>query len=183
LQNFTTLGRTLQLRKLSLSKCDLLDEWLPRIAQVESLEDLSIGKNPLLTDKGIKALVEGLPHLKKLDISGCPMITDEGIFIVAKGMTTLNTLNLASCSVSDREIMRISGHCSQLTALDLDECQQLTDASLLEIPSFPKLTHLSIRFCEGFTDGAIRDLQSRLPALVITQLKATPLQAHSFNLP
>jgi Leucine-rich repeat (LRR) protein len=169
------IAKSLKLQTLSLNKCDLIDGWLTQLAQLKSLKELSLAGNTLLTDRGINAIAEGLPQLQKLDISACPLLTDASFGLVGRGMPSLKSLNLSKSGITDEGLMKLSGYCAQLAVLYLEDCQRLTDAASMGISSFPKLAHMSIRFCEGLTDGAIHQLQRLLPTLQIEQEKAVKL--------
>ncbi|KAK3599372.1 hypothetical protein CHS0354_036378 [Potamilus streckersoni] len=100
---------------------------LKNISRLSQLTKLGVAGTEI-TDISLRLMTEYLPKLQEVDVSYCIRVTDEGINILTK-----STLH------------------SNLIALDLSGCRQLTGNSLHMIKRCTKLEKLSIKGCSKIT--------------------------------
>jgi hypothetical protein len=133
-QHILHLSTFPELRTLNLTHCgSLTDEMIPKLNQCRQLEKLCLIDCHLSAD-GLRNLGSHLP-LKYLSISNA---TDDVIDYLARAFPNLNGLHL-------------------------EDCPELTDASLIHLNQFKLLTTLTIKDCARLTDSGIKTIHSNLP--------------------
>lgn len=97
--------------------------------------------------------------LKHLDLTKCRQLTDVAIKALAHNVPTLEGLQLSKCTgISDAPLLDLFPTLHSLTHLDLEELDELTNASfqaLANSPAAPHLRHLCISYCEGVGDAGM----------------------------
>ena len=147
-----------ELRELKLTGCrKLTAEGLRHLQKLDSLESLSLERaGPSLG--GLHHLAE-LPNLRTLDVSQNNTFRGEGL----EQLQQLTSLN-ASCSrgaFNNRSLERLSV-LTQLEHLNLNGCDQITDAGLPHLQSLTRLKSLQLYGCHKLTDKGFNSLFQNL---------------------
>ena len=112
---------------------------------------IASGKFPLLvslacrrcnniTETGITELVRGCPQITTLDFTYCDWVTDASVTRLSSEFTQLTALNLCGCDITDASIILLTNRCSLLTRLDLPNCYEITEATVIALrQAHPKL--------------------------------------------
>jgi len=153
-----------------------------------TLQELSVSGCSLLTDKGIKALVEHAPHLHFLDCTRCPALTDASLMTLASlrltglvcyanaGLSAYGRLRAfdlrrldctGSRGVDGNAIATIArAAAARLEILNLSWCVAVDDEAPLALGECcPNLTWLSIHGNRHVTDAGIDALSTGCPKL------------------
>ncbi len=162
---------------------DLSLEKLSQSSSCNFIASLNINGCWYVTDAGVINVIETCPHLTFLDVSFCSNITDKALLKIAEcctelahlalqectkitidglaGLTItgkllqLSDLNLSYCGgcVTDIIIARLSDSHSNLHALNLSNCSEVTDSSLFGISLHCHQLHvLSLFNCSEISD-------------------------------
>ncbi|KKY16815.1 putative f-box domain protein [Phaeomoniella chlamydospora] len=133
--------------RLFLSHCDSLND--------DSLKVLFQGLDPEIDVLTERAIVPPR-RLRHLDISRCRTLTDDGVKSMAYHVPFLEGLRLGqNTTLTDDALMDIFESGPALTHLDMDDLENITNASLQSLaksPAIDQLKHLSISFCEQVGD-------------------------------
>lgn len=121
-----------------------------------NLQYLDLRACEFISDRGLKTVAKYCPKLELLNVGrtkGGELITYKGVKHLAR-QTQLNTLGLAGCAIDDRAIWELAlNRGSSLQRLSLNNCRNLTDASIPRILGYtPKLSVLEIRGCTQITN-------------------------------
>jgi len=162
--------RSQTLRALRLSRTKISDEGMEHVRKLLFLEDLDISG---CSNIGSKALVTTLDKMKRLSFLDASYISSNILRESWQGkVNALKFLDLSYCNITDRNISQISffpllhelhlNSCPigdnaitfladnnaipNLAKLDLADTD-ITDVSMSKLPSFSKLTHLSLFYC------------------------------------
>ena len=157
-----------------------------------SLERLMLMNCGSLSDETLAVLVKGqdpeidfttgqarVPprNLKHLDLTHCPSITDGGIESLTHHVPNLQGLQLSKCwGVTDNSLTRLLPTLASLTHLDLEELDELTNATLqalIRSPSREHLSHLGISSCENMGDAGMLPLLRACPKLASLEMDNT----------
>ncbi|KAF2668415.1 RNI-like protein [Microthyrium microscopicum] len=147
-----------------------------------SLERLALTNCDAFTDQALSALIVGVNgekdwdtgriicpprKFKHLDFTRCRQLTDASIQLLAHNIPDLEGLHLAKCNqpntlpatwITDASLTKILPTFPRLTHLDLEELENITNATLSAIATSPAaniLKHLSISYCEALTDAGM----------------------------
>jgi hypothetical protein len=147
------------LRNLNLSCCKRLTD-----AGIQQLECPNLVKLQLwwcnLTDDAICSLK--MPQLESLNLNWAKEITDHSLSHIST-FTSLSTLMLSKCSrISDRGLMQVAKACRLLQQVDIAECNNITDVSVLELSNCTNLRQLNFYRCSGIGDTSIVVLAKKL---------------------
>ena len=194
----SALGRLPALRTLLLPACwQLGDEALGVVArampQLTCLGLFEAGE--AVTDAGLMQLTALAGSLRQLDVGySCWSHTSMGLCGLLSQLTGLQMLNVGGCEGGGDEVaLTLAAACTQLTQLDISECQRLTAAGVRALGALPllaelclgwnlrlpdaaldalptSLTRLDLSFCAEMGDGALR-LLGRLPHLAVLSLR------------
>ncbi|KAI9736683.1 MAG: hypothetical protein M1834_000887 [Cirrosporium novae-zelandiae] len=146
------------------------EELMLELFKQNSLERLVL-INTDVTDQSLSVLMQGqnpdmdpltdLPivpprRLKHLDLSGCTDLTDRGIETLAHNCPNMEGLQLSFIKgITEDTLGHVVTTCPNLTHLDLEEFDELTNAflqTLARSPCAPHLSHLNISYCENLGD-------------------------------
>ncbi|KAL6046385.1 Tau-tubulin kinase Asator [Balamuthia mandrillaris] len=171
-----TKKRTLKLRSLNLSYCELNKKGFRALIKLSSdLQSLSL--SPLstafkITASDFIALIQNCSNLTSLDLSNYQFEMDTILLEVARTCSNLNTLLLDGIGMTDSGLQNVVQHCPQLHTLRFRFGDGVTDASLLAIASYcTELKSLTLDFWNKFnqtsvSDNAIRKLLCRCTQLL-----------------
>jgi len=117
-----------------------------------------------ITDEGVEQIALSYPNLLELGLLRCN-ITDESATILAAHCKRLTNINFSDCSkITDAGVKAITMGCSNVTKLDLSECD-ITDQSLIDIASqYPYLKDLQVSGC-NITDEGLKAIAAGCPQL------------------
>lgn len=126
-----------------------------------------------MTDVGMEYLSH-CSELKTFSLSFGENITDEGICHIThwKGLEELRMRKCINVSAEALEqVFSEAGCFSKLQSLDLSECLQLNDSSLIRITKTCKrLQHFTICWCWNLTDPGVSSILENCPDLVTLDL-------------
>jgi hypothetical protein len=122
---------------------------------------------PLLCIGGCVGVdTHSLYRLVSLNLAGCP-VQDVGLNGIAHGCKKLRYLNLEDCSdLTDNSIITVTQACKNLQLLNLCGLQKLTNKSVRSIAKHcPKLYSLNLMKIASVTDDAMQELARGCPKL------------------
>lgn len=132
----------------------------------DKLQVLSVHNHVLPTLGGLL-----LPSLTQLELSACGLQADD-VLSLCSSLKGLVSLDLSANPFSDHALSQL-GECPRLQALNLSDCDMLSDASLLHLPK--TLRVLSLSGVKLLTDGGLLNLRqlTSLEALNLSGLEVT----------
>ena len=93
-----------------------------------------------------------IPTLTAVDLTNCPEISDVGIRALGPLAGTLQILNLSSCpGITNQALQWLPGN--SLRRLYLSDCDQITDAGVMNLARHSGLQELGVRRCVITDDG------------------------------
>lgn len=96
--------------------------------------------------------------LQRVDLGGCSWLVDETLFALADRHVDLTYLNLSDVpQITDAAIQYIAFQCKTLTEVNIDNCHQLGDASILAL-SRSELSRVSFDNCGTISEATIISL-------------------------
>ena len=124
------------------SKCDLL-------------ADICLSNCPLVTDKGVVALLRGCPDIHTLRLAWCVAVSDVSLHALANAQCKLRIrhLDISHCRrVTDAGLAEVTLRCQKLEELNISCCRNLTFQSLVTVCGVMKRAGLLVRcvFRAGF---------------------------------
>lgn len=160
--------------------------------QQNTLESLVLMNCDMLTEEALTVLMEGVGsekdfltgiavvpprRLKHLDISRCPLIGDGGLLSLCEHVPDLEGLQLAhNSNITDLSLHEVLKSTPNLTHLDVEELDQLTNATLHSLANSPcriTLQHLSVSYCENLGDVGMLPVITHCTALRSLELDNT----------
>lgn len=146
------------LERLLLQHCDTLTD--------EALEMMVLGPDPDLDILTERAIVPPR-RLRHLDLKRCRNITDRGIKALAHNVPFLEGLRLCQdTALTDDSLMALLPTTPRLTHLEVEEVENLTNATLTALAASPcarQLEHLNISYCEQMGDSGTIPLIKACP--------------------
>jgi F-box and leucine-rich repeat protein 2/20 len=145
------------------------------------LRVLNIANARNITDDGVAALAKGCSRLEVLDMSWCLRVTDLSISKVSSNMRCLREVGLSETRVTNRGIADLARNCSELEALHLARCLQISNEGAESIVKYchKRLTTLNIASCHNITDEFVERLIRVCPRLVCLDVSKLPCRAIS----
>lgn len=171
---------------LCLSKChNITDQSLMSIGQgCRELRTIGLINCVHLTDNGFQALAQNCRLLENLDIEDCGLVTDQTLCYLTSNCFNLKRLALSHCDKITDEGIRYIGQSEKVSAsikyLELDNCTQLTDATIDHLLNCKHLKRLDIYDNNRISHQATRKLYTYLPQMEIRtyiQSTSSPEQA------
>ena len=163
---------SLYLKNIFIDTCDftIIGEECPK------LHTLSITMPYVNNDKeGVEVLseIDHLDSLTSLTLASCDTLNDFSLEKISNGCRKLLHLNLEnSRSFSGASLCRACQYCGSLTSLDLSDCSNMTDDTILSFSnSLARLRKLKLRNNTDITWNSINHLWSRMDHL---ELLAVP---------
>jgi len=126
--------------------------------------DLTGCKN--ITNRGIAALARGCPELKRVLLVGCGNLTDDSVCTLVHRCSVLESLSLMNCVLlSDNVPIEVSrSNCRwSLTNLNLRGLGDITDLGVLALKGCSNLTALDVTFCLEVSDVALLETAGHMP--------------------
>lgn len=161
--------RSTNLATLKMNNCSALDTPCTQVIVNllhKTLTDLYVcgcshyHTEPLMWIGGVVASgTNCLRKLKTLDLGECP-VTDRGLSAIAQGCKRLSFLNLYNCiEISDVSVVEIVANNPKLKLLNLSGCVKITSKSVCAIGrNCPELTSLNLSRCLLVTDKGIKTI-------------------------
>mmetsp|Transcript_39785 Transcript_39785/g.97775 ORF Transcript_39785/g.97775 Transcript_39785/m.97775 type:complete len:198 (+) Transcript_39785:78-671(+) len=120
------------------------------------------------------AMSPGAPYLRTLDLSNCPNINDGLMASVLGTCTNLRALSLScNANVTDSSVIRVP---TCLQRLLLDRCPGITDRAVITvIEKCPNLTDLDVSGNAAVTDTALQSLLKHGTSLQRLDLRGCPV--------
>jgi F-box/leucine-rich repeat protein 2/20 len=149
-------------------------EFMLELFTRNTLERLILQYCDTLTDEALLWMIQGIEpetdiltervivpprRLRHLDISRCRGLTDKGIKALAHNVPYMEGLRLCQNTLlTDDAFTDLLTTMPQLTHLEVEECELLTNATLTTLakgPAAKTLEHLSISYCEQLGDVGV----------------------------
>lgn len=147
---------------------------------LEHLRMLDLTNCSKITDDAVEGIVTASPRLRNLVLSKCGQLTDRAIESICLLGKHLHYLHLGhASSITDRSVKTLARSCTRLRYIDLaskcfffshrviltpfscEDCNLLTDMSVFELASLPKLRRIGLVRVSSLTDEAIYALGDR----------------------
>ena len=104
-------------------------------------------------------------HLK---LRYCYRITDAGLKVLGH-MSNVTDLNLSGCfQITDAGLATLLSNMPTLTSLDLSNCIEVSDAGLKDLGHISSLTTLNLSRCANISDAGRRELIGQLANLTLS---------------
>ncbi|MBS1956494.1 MAG: protein kinase [Cyanobacteria bacterium SZAS-4] len=142
--SLTQISTLKYLRSLNLCRSNLSDDDCQIIARMTNLEQLRIGFNPQITDKGINAL-KALTNLTALDLNNTS-VSDKGLTVL-KSLNKLQDLQLYQTHISDdgvktlakMPLKRLSLSDTMIGSKSIQYLSKMSQIKYLEIHQNPQM--------------------------------------------
>lgn len=166
-----------KLQGLNISECELIDNksmiklaescrQLKRVSHSVllfaiglTISQLKLNGCDQLDDSSINRFALNCPNILEIDLYQCRLITDEPVTNIIQYGRSLRELRLANCEqISDASFLNLPpGRIfDSLRILDLTSCHRLTDAAVEKIiDCAPRLRNLVLAKCRNITDTAV----------------------------
>jgi arylsulfatase A-like enzyme len=126
------------------------------------------GEGCLISDKGLKALIQGSPALEVLDLPYCHLLSDMGLETIARDLRHLKSINLSYNTEITGE--HLPAQKTQWCIAEFAGCHNITDKGLQNIAQIaPNLKTLTLS-CTRLTDEGISRALEKLPHLMTLKL-------------
>ncbi|XP_053401958.1 F-box/LRR-repeat protein 7-like [Mercenaria mercenaria] len=136
------------------------------------LTSLNLSKTQI-EDEHLEELVvvSGL-KLQELILIGCRNVSDEGIAYICKHQPQLKSLDIRECpDLTNSTVLTVSAGLSQLRNLYLNKCKQITDKAAMSLSRLNQLEVLDMSECFQVTSaGLVRGLCKEEVTAVLTHL-------------
>jgi len=178
--DWNCLPQFVHLKSLSLCSCNIGDDEVEYFRDMPSLTELSMVQCYRITRAGLscvgdlvqlKALTfsnenigaENIRILRKLRFFKCmysQYITAEDYADTLCGIVNLERLNLSGTKLNDSYLQAISTKYGCMRSLDISQCRQITNISVICVSKLATLTHLNLSFCINVSDAGVISLAS-----------------------
>jgi F-box domain len=146
---------------LNVQECaDVDDNWLQQLSSTcgTQLHSLHLDMCLQVTDAGMILLARACPNFVKLGLSAT-QVSDMSLRALGTHCSNLRALSLAFCEdITTNGLQHIAQACNQLDYLNLCMVQQIDDDPLVTIASFGMLKYLNLRGCVLVTDVTLQAL-------------------------
>ncbi len=141
-----------RLTTLKLGGIALDDSSLKQVAELDSLQSLSLCACLKVTDDGVASLAAS-KSLRTLDLSHCIGVQGLGI----SGLSQITTLLTAGTCVTETWLKSI-GKLHSLIELELTSASKVNDAGLVQLKGLKKLQNLNLSYSREVTDVGLAAL-------------------------
>lgn len=158
-RGLSALSACPHLTRLDASRCQITDAGLEALGASHSFLSYVKVSSPLVTHRGIDALVQSCRDLLALDVGGCNL-GDEAVALIGRSCPRLRMLNADGCvRISDAGVQELSRSCRDMRILVLSRCPRLTDDSLTQIAQHLEYLHrLDVSYALGITDEGLEEI-------------------------
>lgn len=143
-ENFELFGKQLDLEVFQVSNFrELDDSMVERLSGLKKLKTLKLANAGMLSDDGVKTIVESFPNLKSLDLSSNTLLTNESLKEIAK-LQELEHLVVMYCNFNEFGMIPIS-KMPKLRSVDIrmNHVGNSGMGFLANLPSLQMLKHRS----------------------------------------
>lgn len=172
-QGYQQLSALHNLKYLNLSNTKISDEGLKEISSsLHNLELLNLNNCQNITSKGLIYL-EKLTNLRLIYIGNYPRLASnanlesldsaysrftEKDYLPISFLVNLKYLDLSGTKVSDANLKSFSSSLHNLEIISLNNCQNISDQSLLSLSKLPKLGLVYINNCHQISKNLIQQI-------------------------
>ena len=130
------------------------------MANQSRLSVLDLSSVIQMSDDGLVSIIShSTGSLKTIKVAGCINLSDSSFLYLAKCQNLVH-LEVNSCNVnyscssliSDEAVRAISMNCRLLQAINLFNCELITDYGAAAIGELQSLTSLDLSYCSAITD-------------------------------
>lgn len=147
------------LKDLNLEYCSLVTDI--SIIKLRNLAKLCIGDCFEITEAGMIAIAVNNPTIDHLELQNCEVTAAAIAGIAEHGNKELLTLKISNSYLFDEDILPIIEKFRCMLVLELEECFNLTDATVVAIAAnMTQLQSLSLYHNHNFSDECIKTLVS-----------------------
>lgn len=114
-----------------------------------------------ITD-GVLRRVARVKGVRSLHLNGCKRVTDSGVAELAPLSDSVELINLSGTAVTDSGLSPFAGF-SELTSAILNDCPQLTDEALRILSGIPTIAYVDIQRCPGISLEGIHEFKRARP--------------------
>lgn len=140
------------------------------------LRVLNVANAKNITDEGLMFIAKGCERLEVLDLSWCQHITDWAIVKIARAMPQLKEIGLSETKVTDQGVLELVTKCSNLRALHLARCPDITDQGAFNIIKHCRLrlSSLNLASCQNVSDQFVMEVIRKCPNLLYLDVSKLP---------
>lgn len=168
LSNPTVIAAAGRITALELSGDPVTAAGLHALSQrFTRLTDLALMQCASVSDSGLRSLQLLPSKLTALSIAYCSCVTAEGLASVldAHGPELLR-LSIRGCAqLGDAAMGVVCAHATRLTELDISSLSDVSDRGAAQLANLRQLRKLSMQYCQGVGDDAVKGLLAVLPDL------------------
>lgn len=176
--NLFMLTPLTHLRKLALTKRHIdLEPSKNPFKSLTQLEKLNMAAC-IINDEFIQSMTV-LKNLKSLNLKSCP-ITGVGLRAL-KELNNLQELSFGSASITNDDIQHISG-LTQLTCLDLDGNEKITDNCFKTLSNLTKLKRMSLEGCFLISKEGLKIIATKFKNLTWLNIYNTSLKSRQCSM-
>ena len=138
-------------------------------------ESLNLSGCVGISDEGFLELLSACRELKEL--SGVPKhINANALMSIARTCNGLRSLSVPRCDVTDDVLELLGQHLTNLTTINLEDCDKVTDKGLEHLAKgCPGLVDVNLSECDTITHAGIKCLLERCSQLVDINLSGTKI--------
>ncbi len=150
-------------------KTALTDKGITEIANsCKELERIDLGYSHMtVTDKSLIALSERM-SLKTVMASFCYGIEGEGVSALVKNCPNISMLSFGDIDLSEQAVIDIGTYGKNVKHLDLDDCDGVTNKSLLALAGCGSLNDLDLKECCPVSNEGIIEVIKNCPITRLT---------------
>lgn len=130
------------------------------LQRLTELSHLDLSNFQMLTDEEL-CTVASMPGLKGLHLRFCGRVGDLGMRALAHGLTgnTLAALNIQNCNQLTNEGVHHLSTIACLEVLNMRHCRNISDIALQSLATMNRLRSLNIGFCRKITNTGVQYLR------------------------
>lgn len=152
------MGELRGLRTLSVSRTQITDDQLSRLPEMPQLFRLDLSHTERFTEGLLR--IPATDPLVEVDVSGCPWMTDQQVEQLWK-FPGLQSVGVARTPITDAATL-ILAELPELRWIDLEQCSNLTDRTLVSLNEARNLKSLTLP-CERMTLKTASEFLTRHP--------------------
>ncbi|MCP9261474.1 putative RNA-binding protein EEED8.10 [Dirofilaria immitis] len=149
--------------------------------RLQSLSELSLDYNSLVSDEVLEEITSNLPHLRLLSLAYAgsdATITEKVVTKIGK-LKELQTLDVSSLSaITDNSLSTIVSGCSELQIIRVRCCIYLGNKGVCSLATLKNLEHVDLSGCLLSSDAPSQQMENEIP----TYDPYKPLPSHSSDM-